>query len=96
MKAVELCAKYEFLQKLNDDNDMRTAVLLCMDDDEPALPTTFICVYNGHVHEYCSPNKNNMTTFVYREAYDIRANYEKTLKALKNLSQEFHEYLENR
>lgn len=96
VRAIELCAKYELFQKLNNDNDLRIAVLLCLDDEEPELPTKFVCVYNGHVHEYCSPNKNNMSTFVYREAYDIRANYEKILKALKNLSQEFHEYLESR
>lgn len=95
-RAVELCAKYKLLQEINRINDARTAVLLCMEDSEPELPTKLVCVYNGNLYEYRSPNQKNVATFVYREAYDIRANYEKVLEALKNLKQEIHEYLEGR
>lgn len=95
-KAKELYAKYELLDKINNDNDYRMTVLLCMEDVEPEIPTKFVCVYNNRPIEYRYFNKDNMASFIYREAYDIKANYEGTFNAAKKLNHDIHEYLENR
>lgn len=95
-KAKELYAKYELLDKINKDNDYRMTVLICMEDTEPETPTKFVCVYGNRLLEYRYYNKKNMASFIYREAHDIKANYEGTFDAAKKLKHEIHEYLENR
>lgn len=92
-KAQILCGKFEKLQQVETSSKRRFIVLSCMIDDESETPPSLVYSYKGSAFKYPSPNKNNLETFVYRESYDIKANYEKILEDVKALDREVKEYL---
>lgn len=91
-----LCEKLEKLKQIAEFNIHKFTILAYMLDDSPEIDSSLICAYNGYAYKYQTPNKKNMETFVYREAFDVKVNYEKMLDEVKALDREIEEYLANR